>query len=382
MADEISERIWRRKAPNLNRRRKKGVWFYSYDDPITKKEKGLGSDFHAANAAAHHLNQSRMKEPVQALVQRVEQNKSTWADHLDWFIEEVLKKWRSKTGKPMGEDSLYIRTLYIEKMKEFFGPSANTGTITRARVSEFLEQQTDKQFNRYRGLMENIFRHAISRGFRDDNPVVAIIEKQTQKDRQRLPREAFDKIRTAAEPWLQRAMDLALWSLQRREDLTLLRLEENWKGGKLYVRQGKVEGHGTGLLAITPGPHLRAAIIACLNAPDRNSCPFLLYRIPKKKKSKRSKHEEWREHPYQIDPDVMSREFSRIRDELKLFEHLTYKQRPTLHEIKGLGGDVYRTELKWSNEQIQALMGHTEVDTTEDFYLSGHGDRWQEVQAG
>lgn len=90
----------------------------------------------------------------------------------------------------------------------------------------------------------------------------------------RLPIEDFHAIRVAAVPWMQRAMDRALYSSQRREGLVALREDEHWKDGRLFVRQRKVEGKGHGLLRIKPGPQLLGAILACLNSDERADCPY------------------------------------------------------------------------------------------------------------
>lgn len=373
-----SASVWNRRPPNLKRRKKKGVWYYSYKDPKAGTEIGLGPDFERARDAVQVAN-ARLGMDEPDLVARIVVPKEAWGDHLDWFDREVLQKYRSAaTGKPLDDETLYIRRLYIKKLKTHFGATRETATITRRDCAAFLELQTDKQFNRYRQFMDQVFRHTVARGLRDDNPMLLTIARQTRKARQRLTRAAFDDIRKQAPEWLQRAMDLALWSLQRREDMATWRDPENWHDGKLWVRQGKVESHGTGLLCVAPGKNLLAAIVACLNAPDRGGCPYLVHAVPRKKGRKAK----WRVHPFQVDPDMITREFKRIADTHKVFEGMTEDEKPTWAEIRPLGGDLYRTELGWSDEQVQALMGHTELRTTRKHYLSGHGERWSDVTAG
>lgn len=53
---------------------------------------------------------------------------------------------------------------------------------------------------------------------------------------------------------------------------------------------------------------------------------------------------------------------------------------PTFHEIRSLGGALLK-EAGWTNEQIQALMGHSNVAMTEH-YLGGHEAPWQAVSTG
>lgn len=122
--------------------------------------------------------------------------------------------------------------------------------------------------NRYRSLLSQVFRHAVARGLRADNPVGATIARKHGVLRHRLDKPASDAIREAGEPWLKRAMDLALWSLQRREDIVSMRFE-HWADGVLSVRQHKVEGHGTGLLWITAGHQLAVSTARARRVPAR-----------------------------------------------------------------------------------------------------------------
>jgi integrase len=218
-----------------------------------------------------------------------------------------------------------------------------------------------------------VFEHARARGLRDDNPVEGTIKRVEVVQRQRLAREAFDAIRGAAEPWFVRALDLALHSLQRREDLAVMRVE-HWSGGKLEIRQGKVAGRGLGLLRVTPWPELLGAIVACLNSPERGDCPFLLHRTPEKRRQARG-----RDHFGQLAPEMLSREFQRLRDALGLFDSLPALARPSFHEIRALGADEYRRR-GWPETQVQALLGHADVEMTRH-YLDRHGERWGDIEA-
>lgn len=380
---DISEAQWRRQhAANMKRRRRlnsagQTVWYYFWVDPHTGREFSLKTDFPQALAAARALNAKRLSDPVQELVHRIQRPDCTWGDHLAWYDEEVLQTWRhQKTGIPMSRKALQMRQGYLRTMRDALGAKRAVSEITRAEFVAFLDTLSPGQHNVYRSLAHRVMTHAAARGLRDDNPIELTIKKTVHVKRQRLPREAFDLIREAAEPWFQRALDLALWSLQRREDLTLLRADQHWQGGKLYIRQGKGKGKSVGRLAITPGPKLKAAVIACLNAGD---CPLLLWRVPE-----RVIDAKWKQHPWQLSPRMLSDEFARLRDTITkdgkpYFADMDPEQYPTFHEIRSLGADTYR-EMGWAEEKIQALLGHT-TQTMTRHYLDGHGERWDEVQA-
>lgn len=151
--------------------------------------------------------------------------------------------------------------------------------------------------NQYRSLLRDLFDSARAEGLREDIPVEGTRKRIAVVQRTRLPIEDFVRIREAAVSWMQRAMDLALYSLQRREDLVALREDEHWKDGRLFVRQQKVEGKGHGLLRIKPGPQLLGAILVCLNSDEREDRPFLLHHIPTNRR-----HAAGRTHFRQLHP--------------------------------------------------------------------------------
>lgn len=378
---ELTEAVWRRRPDNLKRRQKRGVWYFSYVDPATKDETGLGRDYEQARQAAQILNAKRATDPVLALVNRVDKPSKTVEKHVSWFDKEVLAKHRGKDGRPLAESTIYNRRLMLQGIVAHFGKNRDVATITRRECVALLEAQTPEQHNRYRQFMHQVFLHAVAQGLRDDNPIEMTVKKTVVRQRQRLTREVFDGIHAAAAPWFRRALDLALWSLQRREDLTLLRSDQHWKDGRLFVAQGKVEAHGTGRLRVTPGEKLKAAIIACLNAPQRADCPFLLFKVPE-----RHAPAEWKVHDYQLAPEMLTREFQRLRDELvdargkSIWKGIPERQRPSFHEIRSLGGDMYVQDLGWPREKVQALYGHTTMEMTQH-YLDGHGEKWDDVEA-
>jgi integrase len=355
------------------RRRGRRV-YYGFQIPGTTREVSLGSDLAAAKQAASIYLSRQAPDPIANALNRIERPSATVAEHFAWFAETELPERRTRTGKSMAAKTLYEYRAMLDHAAAHLGAERAVAEITRRAIAELLESYPPRMSNRYRSLLSQVFRHAVARGLRTENPVDATIARKHGVQRRRLDKPAFDAIHEAGEPWLKRAMDVALWSLQRREDVVSMRVE-HWAEEVLSVRQRKVEGHGTGLLRITPGDNLRAALAACLDSPEREDCPFLLHRKP----IKRIKAG-WRVHPYQLAGEMISREFTRLRDELELY-NCDSAERPTWHEIRALGGDFYREQFGWANEQVQALMGHSTVAMTKA-YLDRHGERWQDVSAG
>ena len=86
----------------------------------------------------------------------------------------------------------------------------------------------------------------------------------------------------------------------------------------------------------------------------------------------------WNTHWSAVTEDYLSREFSKIRDDTGLFHHLSQEERPTFHEIRSLGSDMY-LKSGLTIEEVQKMMAHSSDDMTKK-YLAGH-DNWTKVEA-
>lgn len=365
----------RRNWPDRLYARQRGQHVYYYFRiPGTRRDVPLGTDFKAAKQAVAIYWAQNTPDDVTRVLNRIKTPAATVQEHFNWFVETELPERRTRKGRPLAAKTLYEYRAMLDHAATHLGAERAVSEVTRRAIAELLESYPPRMSNRYRSLLSQVFKHAVARGLRPDNPVDATIARQHTVTRRRLDKPSFDAIREAADPWFARAMDLALWSLQRREDVVQMRVDD-WHDDVLSVRQRKVEGHGSGLLRITPGNKLYAALTACLNSPERDDCPFLVHRKPVRRATAA-----WREHPFQLAGETISREFTRLRDELNLYD-CEPAQRPTWHEIRALGGDLYREQLGWTDAQVQALMGHTTIEMTKA-YLDRHGERWQDVNAG
>ena len=127
-----------------------------------------------------------------------------------------------------------------------------TRHIAESRVLDRPEQKT--MAATMRSVLSDIFREAIVEGHIENNPVTPTRAAKAVVMRERLELKQYGPIREAAEtmpPWFCSAMDLALVSGQRREDLTQMRFS-HIVDGRLQVEQGK-----TGLCSPSPDLELK-----------------------------------------------------------------------------------------------------------------------------
>lgn len=83
-----------------------------------------------------------------------------------------------------------------------------------------------------------------------------------------------------------------------------------------------------------------------------------------------------RDHHTPVLPEQLSRAFAAARSAAGI----DADNAPTFHEIRSLGGALLK-EAGWTNEQIQALMGHSNVAMT-GHYLGGQEAPWKAVSTG
>ena len=77
----------------------------------------------------------------------------------------------------------------------------------------------------------------------------------------------------------------------------------------------------------------------------------------------------------QIVSKNISKEFSRIRDELGLYDHLKPEERPTYHEIRGLSARL----IKAQGNDPQSRMGHSDSKSTKVYTEFGKETEWVQV---
>lgn len=205
-----------------------------------------------------------------------------------------------------------------------------------------------------------------------------MIKKEALKVRQRHTLEGLRKIREVAPDWMQRAIGLALYSLQRREDLVLLqRSQIDLAGNTLTILQGKTRNYTNPVyLEIVMAGELRKTVAACISSPIH--CPYLVHAQPKlmTRQVRESKL-----HPFAVTANYLAKEFARIRDESGVYAHLEPRQRPTFHEIRALGIHLYE-QAGFTPEYIMALSGHATKAMFERYRKDHEQKAPRRVEAG
>lgn len=356
--------------------RRRSTATYRYKHPQTGKFHSLGTNESNAIEAAYHLNNHLMTADTETsqLMNRVLGKTKTFSEHLNWYENHALVERRNRTNQPLANKTLSEYRRYISVFQKEWGHLI-PANIHHGIITKFLNKNPPNTANKYRSLLHNIFRYAVAENLLRSNPVDATIKRQESKTRERLPLDWYQAIYKAAEEredlWFRNALDIARYSLLRREDIVLLKFE-HLIDGTLQVIPKKTQNNTHKALAIEG---LTWLVEQCR---DSLLSPFLIHRKPQRM---RRRDADRKEHYTQVMPNYLSHAFQYYRDEvLHLCDDLEPAQRPSFHEIRAMGADLYR-QAGWSESAIQALLGHADKSMT-DKYLEGHGIRFEIVKAG
>ena len=333
---------------------------YRYRHPITKKRSYMSANKAECVRAAKRLNAMLMPASGDLVSRALGGGHTFTMAVYKYEADRVpLEEWSAKTR------SQYVS--YLKKLRACsLGPMA-MADIQVVHVVAALDKITtgNRMRNVYRHLMGKVFAYAINLGWCAENPAEVTLRASEKRQRMRLTMDGYSAVYQSAAPWLRAAMDMALITLQRPEDLVIARYSDI-EDGALKVCQQKT---GT-KLRIAIGDELAAVIRA---SRDAKVCPFIIHRKPDRTRSSKLK-----EHSMQVTVDYLGKAFAKARDASGFYSKAGTP--PPFYEIKSLGGDRYRS-MGWSEGQIQALYGHKDRDMT-DHYLAGHEAPWEDVTAG
>jgi integrase len=330
---------------------------YEYRHPITKKRHGMGSDRRRAIEAAKILN-LRFASSVD-LVARVT-GERTVADIISRFRQEYL------ADRDLAERTRSETEYRLRRYERELG-SRSWASFDLAALTDWLRPLTRDAYIKHRGQWIDIYRFACSVGAAERNLAEMTLPKAPgERKRKRWTLEQFKAARALAEPWLRIAMDLAVLTLQRREDLVNMRFEDI-QDGRLLVRQNKTGKR----LAIKLGGEASATLATA--RARTYVCPFIIARKPLRLRKGQ------KQHSFQVTASFLTKAVAAVRDETGLFESYEDGERPTLHELRSLGAHLYR-EAGFAEEYIQGLLGHSKPEMTRH-YLDGHKLEWDEVAA-
>jgi enterobacteria phage integrase len=231
---------------------------------------------------------------------------------------------------------------------------------------------TADSYNQWRGAFVRLYAFAVSHNMIEVNEADKILKRSNslvieanRKVRQPLDMAGFKEIRAHASPWLQIAMDVALVTLQGRSEVCNLR-HTDFRGGFVFVIRQKTKGQtDAAFIKIKLTPDLEDLRSRSLQLDNSNS-PFVIHRQPDRiyRELAASK-----EHWTYIRPDYLTKAFFEARTAAKSYDHLRPEERPTFHEIRGLGARTCEL-LGMKADELKILMAHADKKTTA-IYLNG-----------
>jgi integrase len=357
-------------APYVKVDKKKGKDYYYYRMPDGSLE-SLGSNKKIAVSAANLLTSKLRPEGdiVETILNRNSQSTSKQnpllRDVITEFIERSLKV--DVAEKRLGEKTYALKLLVAKEYQSVLG-DIPVKDVTTFILTSHLKDRTGNTQVKHIALLNKIFKFAIGNcGYRETNPVSQMIAKKiAPRSRKRLTIERLNTIRAASPTWLRRAIDIALYSLQRRGDLILMHIDTHVDRDNqtIKVLQEKTRRYANPVfIEIKAGEQLWSVTNEAIKSDI--PCPYLIHARPKAMVRSSS-----RPHPFALLPDYLTKQFQKYRDLSGAYDHLPKKERPTFHSIRALGIMLY-FKAGYDFKYIMALAGHADEKTTQ-LYIEGH----------
>lgn len=366
---------------NLHRKldKRTGVTYYSYRDPRNGVTHGMGTDKEAAENDARALNAA-----IYATIrsQRL-LSITTLANDGTTLNRAFLHHMSTCEGRELAHNTIATRKSQAGAILKELGQERQIQSVTVGDAAKIIKKfEAADKARTARGIRTagiEMWRDAIAEGWVKENVWAATRNPPVQVKRSRLLLEAFWEIHAAAltlkkEPWIARSMELALVSVQRREDIALFEFKHTpaavaWvEGDVMRVIPQKTEKKSNTRLEIPVDVSIAGLVLGDVIRRCRDDV-VSRYAIH---------HSAPRTLCKPGDPvwkDSISRGFARARDLAGVVGE-NGKEPPTFHEIRSLAIRLYSKE--YGPEFAQAMAGHKEASTT-DIYRDMRGDEWAKV---
>jgi len=347
--------------------------YYWYKNPADGKTFGLGKDFRLASAQAKTANaELERRKGAVGLIHRIDTGILTFAHWCDQYEEAFVAAHSNfHTRSAMQSQLRAVRTASFAHQDLL--------NISTRDISAFVEsavtQRGAAMAANLRSRLHDIFRKAEAKGFIDlgKNPVAPTNAPKVKVARSHLTLEDFKAILAEARKkpemcWAANAMELAIVTGQRREDIGALQFDQI-KDGYLWIEQIKTKTKlrlplslKLGALNIT----LEAVLKRCRdNVVSRHLIHYVRHKGPSK--------------PGEAPTlGAISKSFARFRDAAKIVTQED-KTPPSFHEIRSLSARLYADDN--GPEFAQTLLGHKSAKMTA-LYRDVRGREWLEVKLG
>lgn len=344
--------------------------YYYYRNPHDKTSQGLGRDKAHAFSEARAANAGLATLKPSSLLDWVMGKKNY---SLAEWVSVYKELWIAKS-KP-AESTLRNASGYLNRFKEAgfaWMKMEDIGTSHAAKYLEGIEQESGKgAATVMRARLSDVFRMAETQGVIKvgQNPVAATYTPDRTVKRERLTLEQFHVIYEKAPEYLRRAMNLALMTAQRRDDVASM-LFADCKDGHLYIVQGKSRGK----VRLQQDVRIRLAATGLSIADTIQACRDMIasrYMIHHTEHAGRAKP------GHRVTSNGLSTAFTKAR---KAAEIVAASERtaPTFHEIRSLSERLYKKE--YGAAFAQAMLGHKHAAMTAQ-YDDMRGQGYQVISA-
>jgi len=335
-------------------------------NPITGKRKR----FSAAQEALARQTAQRLAEWVQTIRQK------NALDAGRPLVEQLVDRWEKErlAFMPWDESTRQTARWRLARIRREIGQQTLVDADCLSLGAWLTKTALRAQpFNKWRDVLILLWRFGVAQKLCASNEAEKVEPRSTsrkiesnRKVRQQLDVEGFKLIWAKAPAWLQVAMDASLVTLQARNEVCHMR-HTDFRSGHLYVIRDKVAANSDmAFIRIGLTPELEE-IRARARQLDDVVSPFLIHRTPARRQRR------WMEgkpHWTYVEPSYLSKAFADARDQVERFTALPERERPTFHEIRGLGSRLYR-KLGMTKDAIRALMTHSHERTTEIYLELG-----------
>lgn len=348
-----------------------GVTYYRYVMPDGSRH-SLGKDKKEAVEAALTLNAELQRNP--RIIDKILRKQHELAQQnnpvppISYVIEQyqkrlLLKKYAQSTR----ENQRYMLNEYLAKWGD-----RRANELSVLDVAALLNSKPAHSYIKHRIMLIDLCAFMTHQGWATENVASKTMEAIVpSKQRQRHTIEGLMAIRAISPDYLQRAIDLALHSVQRRADLAnLKRTDINLPNNTMTVLQEKSRNYANPIyIEVDMHPELQQAVLNCVSSPLAFQCPYLLHYRPKRitKQIRENKN-----HHLAMTDEFLTKEFTKYRDQSNVYSHLEIGQRPSFHDIRALGIKLI-TE-KYGQAYAMALAGHAD-ERMWKHYLDGHEER-------
>jgi len=213
--------------------------YYSYRDPHSGKEFGLGRNKREAITQVIEVNMKRIEE--QGSVRLIDRIACT---PLTTVNEWVLTYYKILEARNLRPNTMKNYTVRINAFAERFG-ERDIASLSTRDIASYLNELVDRGAATYakfiRSNLKDFFREAIAEGVIESNPVDATRSPRMQLKRHRLTFNEYLSIRESAKsmrPWVGLSMDLGVITGQRVSDISAMRWDAI-KDELLFVEQIK-----------------------------------------------------------------------------------------------------------------------------------------------